>query len=143
VPFVEVTGEVPLEPRAVFERLSDMESFPNFMDRVESVRVLERGENRTVTHWVTNLKGSRFEWTEEDLFDPVHLRIAYRQIEGDLRKFEGEWRIEACPVGSRVTLTVDFEFGMPMLAALLNPVARLVIRDNALSMLEGLAKSAG
>ena len=43
-------------------------------------------------------------------------RIAYRLIEGDLDKFEGEWNFERTAEGTRVTLTVDgrrFDEGFP------------------------------
>jgi coenzyme Q-binding protein COQ10 len=143
MPYVEVQQEVPLPPDVVYGQLSDMTSFPRFMESVEAITILERGENRTVSRWETRLQGTRFVWTEEDTFLPAERRILYRQLSGDLRKFEGEWRVLPQGEGSLVTLTVDFDFGIPMLAALLNPVAQLMIRKNAASMLAGLARELG
>lgn len=141
MPFVAVTEEVTLPPDVVFQRLTDMESFPAFMETVRSVKVLERGEGWTITAWEAELKGALFRWTEQDHFHPEEHRITYRLVAGDLKKFEGEWRLEATAEGCRVTLTVDFDLGIPMLAALVHPIAKYVIQQNVVSMLQGLRKA--
>ena len=141
MPHVEVSRVVPATQAEVYAQLERMEEFPRFMESVKRIEVLERSPGSTRTHWVVNLQGSTFQWTEEDTFFPAEGRIAYRQIEGDLRLFEGEWRLEPVPEGTRVTLTTDFEFGMPMLASLLNPIAKLMLRKNVEAMLEGIYRS--
>ncbi|MCL5942099.1 MAG: SRPBCC family protein [Actinobacteria bacterium] len=108
---------------------------------VVELKVEERGEGWTVTRWVTKLQGKLFKWREKDEFDPP-ARISYKQIDGDLKKFEGDWVFEEAGGETRVTLTVDFEFGIPMIGALLNPVAKLKIRENSEKMLDGIKKKA-
>lgn len=138
MPYVEVTRVVRADKDAVFAALSDMESFSRFMDSVVEVKVLKREGNTTESSWHVTLQGAPFRWVEADTFLPEEGRITYRQLSGDLRKFEGEWRIASVDDGTSVTLTTDFEFGMPMIASLLNPVARLILRKNAEQMLEAL-----
>ncbi len=140
MPYVEVTRIVKADPAAVFAALSDMEAFPRFMENVNEVKVLRREGNRTESSWHVTLQGAPFRWVESDEFLADERRITYKQISGDLKKFEGEWRIEAAPEGASVTLTTDFEFGMPMIAGLLNPVARLILRRNAEQMLQALSE---
>jgi coenzyme Q-binding protein COQ10 len=138
MPRVEVVQVVPARPEHVYAMLQDMERFPQYMSAMESLRVLERGEGYTVTEWVARLQGARFRWIERDEFSPG--RIDYRQLHGDLRKFEGYWTVVEEPAGgTQVTLVTDFEFGMPMLSALLNPVARVALRENARAMLAAIA----
>ncbi len=143
MPYVEVTRTVKADPAEVFAALSDMESFPRFMDNVNEVKVLRREGNTTESSWHVTLQGAPFRWVEADVFLPEEGRITYRQLSGDLKKFEGEWRIAAADGGASVTLTTDFEFGMPMIAGLFNPVARLILRRNAEQMLEALEKTLG
>ena len=138
MPYVEVTRVVEAQPAAVYEALSDMESFPRFMENVNSVEVVRREGNSTDSQWHVTLQGAPFRWVESDEFLADEGRITYKQISGDLKKFEGEWRIEAAPEGASVTLTTDFEFGMPMIASLFNPVAKLILRRNAEAMLGAL-----
>jgi len=142
VPRVEVSEAVGAERRAVYEIAKDMESYPTYMPNVKEVAVVERYDDGTLTSWDTVLEGRPFRWKERDVFDDDAMKITYRQTEGDLKKFEGEWRFEEVEGGTRVTLTVDFEIGIPMIAALLNPVARLKVRENCAMMLKGIKERA-
>ena len=138
MPRVEVAHVVPADQDRVYQVLCDMERFPEYMPALESLKVLERGDDYTITEWVARLQGARFRWVERDEFRPG--RIDYRQLVGDLKTFEGWWSLEEAPEGgTEVTLVTDFEFGIPMLSALLNPVARVALRENSRSMLASIA----
>lgn len=141
------TVEVSLQVAAPIERiwniLCHMETFPQKMKNVEKVEVLEQGPDWTVTAWRAKIQGGIFQWRERDVFDAVRHQIRYDQISGDLRIFRGEWRLEALVDNlTQVTLLTEFEFGMPMLAPILNPVARMAIRENATTMLQAIGKLA-
>ncbi len=140
MPYVEVQKLIQANPDAVYAVLSDMEAFPRFMENVVSVEVVRREDNTTDSQWHVTLQGAPFRWLERDTFLPEEGRITYQQISGDLKRFEGEWRIAPAEDGTSVTLTTDFEFGMPMIAGLLNPVAKLILRRNAEQMLDALEK---
>ena len=68
-------------------------------------------------------------------FYPEEMRITYCQTEGDLKKMEGEWRLVPVSEGTEVSLLVDFEFGIPMIAGLLNPILKKKVRENSENML--------
>lgn len=138
MPLVTVKMVLAGEPKAVYTLASDMESYPRFMNSVDKITVLERGEGYTVTKWEVRFKGRPFVWIERDNFDAERFRIDYQLQEGDLKKFEGSWTFDTVPEGTLVTLTVDFAIGLPMFEALFNPVAVIVVRDNCESMLKGL-----
>ncbi len=138
MPHVEVTEVVKGDPNQVYELAKDMESYPKFMEDVESVTVIERTAHSTITSWVTKLQGKTIKWKERDVFDDENRVISYCQTEGDLKKFEGKWTFEEVPEGCKVTLSVDFELGIPMLAGLVNPVATMTVRKNCQSMLQAL-----
>lgn len=140
MPVVEVRAVIPASIAAVYEVVSDMESYPKFMKTIKAIRILERGDGYTVSDWEARLQGARFHWLEKDVFDPGHYRITYDQTSGDLRVFRGHWQLEEVPGGTQVTLVTEFEFGVPMLSSLLNPVAKVAIKDNAKSMLDGIAQ---
>lgn len=147
MPEVAVTAELHASPERVWQVLCDMEGFPRFMSSVESIRVTERGDGYTVSEWVCRLQGMKFRWTEHDRFLAAEGRIAYRLVSGDLARFEGAWQI-APPPGEAadrtlVTLTTQFDFGLPMLAAMLDPVGKVMLRRNVESMLRGLEAELG
>jgi len=139
MPSVEVREVVPASPDHVFRVLSDMAAFPRFMKTVESITIMERGDGYTLSEWVAKLQGARFRWVERDEFYPAEGRITYHQVKGDLKSFQGYWALTPTSDGqTEVTLVTEFEFGIPMLASLLNPVAKIAIRDNARAMLQAI-----
>ena len=142
MPKVTVTEVVPVRVDAVYQILSDMAQFPRFMKNVEGIQILEKGESWTLSQWVTRLQGAKFRWVERDTFYPEQGRITFAQTEGDLKVFQGEWRLLAVNGGTEVTLDTEFEFGIPMLASLLNPVAKLAIRENAREMVRAIGEAA-
>ncbi|MCL5063545.1 MAG: SRPBCC family protein [Firmicutes bacterium] len=141
MPVVEVTEWIDSDPDQVYAKISRMEDFPAIMANVQSVTIKETGEGYTLSEWVAKLQGARFRWVERDEFFPEHRRITFRQTEGDLKVFQGEWRVVSDGQRSQVTFVTEFEFGMPMLSNLLNPVARYALRQNARSMVQGIQQA--
>jgi coenzyme Q-binding protein COQ10 len=138
MPYVEVSIPVKADPSDIYPILKDMEKYPEFMTDLVSVEVLERQETTTITRWVSNVDGRIIRWTEQDIFDDARMHIAYRQIDGDLKKFEGEWVLTPNGDGTEIKLTVDFEFGIPMIAGLLNPILKKKVRVNSENMLKAI-----
>ncbi|SES81873.1 type II toxin-antitoxin system RatA family toxin [Anaerobranca gottschalkii] len=138
MPFVETSITVKGNIEEIYPIVKDMESYPNFMESVKSVKVIERDGNTTLTKWETELKGKPFNWVERDTFYDEDYRITYQLVSGDLKKFEGQWTLTETEKGVEIHLTVDFEFGVPMIASLLNPIAKLIIKQNCDSMLTAI-----
>jgi len=135
VPKVESSIIVKGPKASAYRVAKNMEEYPKFMENVHQVKVIQRQDNWTITEWITNVDGRTIKWQEKDIFDEARPHIEYRQVAGDLKKFEGEWRFEEVPEGTAITLTVDFEFGIPMLAGLLNPILKKKTKSNCDAML--------
>lgn len=138
MPYVETTIEIKAPAKKIYELAKDMESYPEFMPDVETVKILERNGNQTVTRWKTLVEEAPIEWTEVDIFDDQHTRIDYRLIEGDLDKFEGAWTFEERDGVTKVVLGVDYDFGVPTLAELIGPILQKKVEENSQMMLRAL-----
>ncbi len=138
MPYVETTIEIAAPAKKIYELAKDMESYPDFMPDVETVKILERRGNETVTRWKTLVEEAPIEWTEVDVFDDSKTRIDYRLIEGDLDRFEGAWTFEERNGVTRVVLGVDYDFGVPTLAELIGPILQKKVEENSQMMLRAL-----
>lgn len=138
MPYVETKTVIKGEGSKIYDIIKNMSAYPDFMKDLVSVEILERGDNYTVSHWVSNVDGRKIVWTERDTFYPEDLKITYCQTEGDLKKMEGQWTIVPYADGCEVTLSVDFEFGIPMIAGLLNPILKKKVRENSENMLTSI-----
>jgi ribosome-associated toxin RatA of RatAB toxin-antitoxin module len=139
MPTVEVTQRLAAPIGDVWRLVCDVEAYPEFMEPVRSVRLLSSGENWAVHAWEVVLKGSVLKWVERQERDPAAFHIAYHQLDGDLEVFDGFWRLRQ--IGRDATeaiLVVRFEIGVPMLRAMLDPVAARAIEQNSRAMLLSL-----
>jgi ribosome-associated toxin RatA of RatAB toxin-antitoxin module len=142
VPYVECEIEVEAPAATVYELAKEQERFPEFMPDVDTVVVLERHPDRVITRWKTLVEDAPIEWTEEDRFDDVALRIDYALIEGDLDTFEGAWTFAERDGVTRVVLGVEYDFGVPTLAELIGPTLEKKVRENSAMMLAALKREA-
>ncbi len=121
---------------AVAKRVED---FPQFMPDLERVTVLERdGDVPSRTEWVGAVEGRRIRWTEDDTWDDARHLCRFRQREGDFERYEGEWSFEPENGGTRTAITVEFEFGIPLIGALLSQLLRVKMKENLDGMLAAL-----
>jgi ribosome-associated toxin RatA of RatAB toxin-antitoxin module len=142
MPLVEVTEIMPAPVQRLWDVIGNVEAYPNLMSHVRSLKVLEAGPGYRITAWEVDCKGFIMRWTEREESDRERLRIDYRQIEGDMSLFEGFWQLRALGADvSEVTLSVQFEIGVPMLSEMLDPFAERAIRENSRKMLESIASA--
>jgi len=140
VPYVEASIRIECDPEEAYELAREMERFPEYMPDVESVKVISREPNKTITEWVTNVEGTPIIWTEEDNFDDSALVINYRLIEGDLDKFDGTWSFKHDQGATLVVLGVNYDFGIPTLTDLIGPTLDMKVRENSMMMLDGMKR---
>lgn len=127
----------PLE--AVYALAKRVEEFPQFMPDLESVTVLERLDGvPALTAWVGVVEGRRIRWTEEDAWDDTRHVCHFRQREGDFEQYEGTWTFSPDAGGTRTAITVEFEFGIPLIGSLLSTVLRVKVKENLERMLRAL-----
>lgn len=136
MPDVLVTRKIQGDIDSAYKLISNMTAYPTFMPDLVSVELLEREGNTTITKWISSVAGRKIQWTERDVFYPEEYRVEYEQIKGDLKVFRGHWQLTQEPDGIVIALYVDFEFGIPMIAGLLNPLLKKTVRDNSENMLQ-------
>ena len=142
MPYLEARIVVDAPARDVYELAKDQERFPQFMPDVESVTIVERLPDRVITRWKTLVEEAPIEWIEEDLFDDARTRIDYKLLEGDLDTFEGAWTFVETEGQTQVTLSVDYDFGVPTLAELIGPTLHKKVQENSEMMLAALKREA-
>ena len=114
----------------------DLESYPKFMDQVKSVEFIDAVEEVITSSWVVLFNGNELRWTEVDEFDNIRHRMSFRQIEGDLAKWEGSFEAIAVDGGVQCRYDVEFDLGIPALAHVLHPLGERAIADNCAQILQ-------
>lgn len=97
-----VTVDVPV--RTAYDQWTQFESFPQFMEGVESVQ--QRGD--THLHWHANIAGVDREWEAEIVDQTPDERISWRATDGTTNHGTVSFASED-GTRSRVTLRLEFE----------------------------------
>ena len=103
---IEETIEVDVPVRTAYDQWTQFETFPQFMEGVESVQQLD---DRRL-HWKAKIAGVEREWDAEIVHQEPDDRITWRALDGTTN--DGTVSFAALPESterSRVTLRLDFE----------------------------------
>ncbi|HEX5828984.1 MAG TPA: SRPBCC family protein [Candidatus Limnocylindrales bacterium] len=101
---IEKSIDVDVPVREAYNQWTQFESFPHFMDGVESVT--QRGD--TNLHWVAEIAGKRQEWDAEITEQTPDQRIAWTSTTGDRNAGAVNFhRLDDNK--TRITLTMDVE----------------------------------
>ncbi|MGW2726641.1 type II toxin-antitoxin system RatA family toxin [Streptomyces sp. NPDC001494] len=129
-----------LTPPEAYDRIRDFARYPELVDVVRSVAVHPTGKGTTVlSDWKVDFRNGVLAWTEQDDFDDAALTITFRQTDGDFESFEGRWEVAPrASGGARVRFAAAFDFGLPSLAGIIDPVAERVLRETVEQILRAL-----
>ncbi len=141
---VESTIQVDAPVADVYDIARDIESFPEFMDDVQEVEILEQTPERQVSRWVGLIEefNRTLEWTEEDFWDAEERSCRFAMIEGDFTDYSGLWTFEANDGGTLVKLVVDYEYAIPLIGPLIKKLLHRKVQQNCDNMLAAIKDKA-
>jgi ribosome-associated toxin RatA of RatAB toxin-antitoxin module len=135
VPTITTRHTTGKAPGRIWAALLDCASIPSYIPEVAGAEILGEDGDRRTTRWAVLLGGPRLEWVEEDSIDHERRRIDFRQTEGPLSRCTGHWQIGADGPLTTVELHIDFEIGIPLMDAMLGPIAERTLRGLTESVL--------
>jgi uncharacterized membrane protein len=105
MPQVQESVDVNVPVRAAYNQWTQFESFPNFMDGVESITQIDDTHN----HWVTKVGGVTREFDTEITEQNPDERIAWKSVSGDTRHAGVVTFHRLTDDQSRVMIQIDWE----------------------------------
>ncbi len=144
MPTVESQTLINAPLNQVYALARDIERFPQFMEDVEEVTILEQTPERQVSRWVGAIRELRrtITWTEEDFWDDQQHVCVFRQTEGDFTEYSGRWEFVPEGGSTRVRLRLDYEYRVPLVGALIQSLLLKKMQANAQAMLLALQREA-
>ena len=135
---IEISG--PIEE--VYRLAKDVESFPEFMPDLKSVKVVERSEDgtRIVSEWVGIVKEFRttIKWTEEDIWDDEAHTCVFSLVKGDYTRYSGVWTFTDLGGRTRFDSEIEVEYDVPLVGALIKGIIAKKMRENVDNMLAAI-----
>jgi coenzyme Q-binding protein COQ10 len=127
----------------VFKVMLDLEKFPEFMEDVKKITILQNEGNKRISEWEAEIDGLLFKWQEEDIYYPQEYKLTYKLIKGDLDKFEGYWEIiKLNDNKSKLVIFLSFDLNIPTLKSLIMPTIKFKVKKNLALMLKAIKSRA-
>jgi coenzyme Q-binding protein COQ10 len=127
----------------VFKVMLDLEKFPEFMEDVKKITILQDEGNKRISEWEAEIDGLLFKWQEEDIYHPQEYKLTYKLIKGDLDKFEGYWEIiKLNDNKSKLVIFLSFDLNIPTLKSLIMPTIKFKVKKNLALMLKAIKSRA-
>src|SRR5947208_14452097 len=128
MPRIDQTIVVDAPIDKVYAVARDVESFPDIMEDLQSLEVLERSEdgNRTVTEWVGLIREFKMtvKWSQEDVWNSASHRDDFKMIKGDMDSMSGYWQFTGEDGRTRFDSVVDYEYNVPLIGPMIKALIR-------------------
>jgi ribosome-associated toxin RatA of RatAB toxin-antitoxin module len=140
-----VTAEiiVSADPLTTFRTAREVEQYPKWMPSVKSVEVLERRDDGySKVAWVALAKvasiNKEVKWIEEEMWNEGTLSSTFDLLEGDYTHYKGDWVFTRDNGGTKITLTADYDLGLPLVGPLIGKLLDKIMKDNLDGMLKAI-----
>lgn len=142
MPVVSSTIEINGPIDKVFAAAKDIESFPEFMADLKSVKVLEKSEDgsRVVSEWVGIVKefNTTIKWTEEDIWDNDAKTCTFTLVKGEYSEYSGKWIFTDLGGKTKFESTIKVEYDVPLVGALIKGIIAKKMKENVDNMLAAI-----
>ncbi|MFP3991448.1 SRPBCC family protein [Streptomyces sp. E11-3] len=140
---VELEALIPTERAStVFDSVRRWERYPELAPHVNATTVhATLPATDCSSSWELHFRSGLLRWTEDDVFLPEQGEIRFEQTDGDFDSFTGVWSLTEQGDDVAVRFEADFDFGIPSLEGILDPIAERVIKETVAWALSGLFPS--
>jgi ribosome-associated toxin RatA of RatAB toxin-antitoxin module len=126
-------------PEDVFDKILRFDEYPDLAPHVQSTTVLATvPEPVGRSSWELHFRSGLLRWTEEEHFRRDLLRLEFSQVTGDFDEFGGCWTLTADGADTHLHFYADFDFGIPSLEGILDPIAERVIKETIAWVVVGM-----
>ena len=137
---IEIDGAID----QVYALAKNVETFPEFMPDLKSVKVIEKSEDggRTITEWVGIVKEFKttLKWTEEDIWDDQAKTCKFTLVKGDYSKYAGLWVFTDLGGKTRFESEIEVEYDVPLVGALIKGLIAKKMKENVDNMLAAIKR---
>lgn len=124
---VKVTRKSPFSAQQMFDLICDVERYDEFIPYCTAARVRERSDTQMLGDLAIGYKFLRETYTSKISMAHDPLTVTVAQTKGPFRHLFNQWVFVDTPDGSDVHFELQFEFAVPMLRRLIQPMMNRVV----------------
>lgn len=121
------TRHLPQTPDQLYELVTDVEDYPNFLPWCIALRVTSREDNIIRADMVVGFKMLREKFTSRVTLTPK-TRIDVEYLDGPFRYLQNRWLFAEKDGGCEIDFFIDFEFRSRLLRKVMEPLFHEAVR---------------
>ena len=99
MPVVEQTRVVPFRAEQMFDLVTDVKHYPEFLPWCVAARIREQSDAHMIADLVIGFQVIRERFTSDVRFDRAALRVDTALVDGPFRHLTNKWRVRDLPDG--------------------------------------------
>jgi ribosome-associated toxin RatA of RatAB toxin-antitoxin module len=141
---VVLNAQIPdTDPETALRELARFDRYPDLTRHVKAADVHQTLPNETgSSSWELHFRSGILRWDETEQFKIAEGRIEFAQDDGDFDSFSGAWQVRSEGSGALLEFRVDFDFGIPSMESILDPIAERVLLETAARAVVGIFEGA-
>lgn len=122
MPAVKRTVLVEFSAERMYELVSDIEAYPDFLPWCAAARIRSQDAGKTIASLRIDFRGFQQEFTTENASsNATHINI--KLVSGPFRALQGGWIFQSLSADAcKITLSLDYDFSSRLIAGVLGPV---------------------
>ncbi len=124
---VKVTRESPFTAQQMFDLITDVDRYNEFIPYCTASRTRNRTDSEMLGDLAIGYKFLRETYTSKISMADAPLTVTVKQAKGPFRHLFNEWQFVDTPNGCDVHFELQFEFAVPMLRRLIQPMMDRVV----------------
>lgn len=121
MPFIQHSLEVPYNVSEMYNLVNHIEKYNEFLPWCTESKIISQDEDSIQAQLTLTGKGLSKSFTTSNRLQKDKL-IEISLINGPFKHLEGYWSFEATPRGSKISLSLEFEFSTRLLALAFSPI---------------------
>jgi len=136
----EIFINAPVEK--VYEIAKNIEEFPEFLDDITNVTILERTETGYISQWTGSVEVMNskiaMNWTEEDIWDDAARTCKFKALSGNWENYDGLWKFEEKDGGTLMSMDLLANVNVPLIGPIIIKLVGKLTKSNIDNMFLGI-----
>jgi len=136
----EIFINAPVEK--VYEIAKNIEEFPEFLDDITNVTILERTETGYISQWTGSVEVMNskiaMNWTEEDIWDDIARTCKFKALSGNWENYDGLWKFEEKDGGTLMSMDLLANVNVPLIGPIIIKLVGKLTKSNIDNMFLGI-----
>lgn len=124
---IKLTRQSPYTARQMFDLITDVDRYDEFIPYCTAARVRQRSDTDMLADLAIGYKFLRETYTSKIALAETPLTVTVKQAKGPFRHLFNEWVFVDTEDGCEVQFTLQFEFAVPMLRRVIQPIMGKVV----------------